>query len=179
MAPCLADTNDLALDPATTAEDTQRTPQSIRSRTGSVFFPRSVSFTARFSLFYLSCPSFPFTPVMSASHLPSRTREISPCAFYPKHFPCYLRVSSLPIPSQWCTLSIPIFSGLFFFSFLHPSSPPPLDLPASLSPIQQLYCPWVRGGTMSSHMGPPCGPNREGREHQRTPITHCFNWAEG
>ena len=34
VAPCFADTNDLAVDPATTAEDTQRTPESILSHSG-------------------------------------------------------------------------------------------------------------------------------------------------
>lgn len=54
MAPCIADTNDLALDPAMTAEDIQHTQQSILPHTWSVSHLLSVPPSVLLHLYFIS-----------------------------------------------------------------------------------------------------------------------------
>lgn len=177
MAPCFADTNDLALDPATTAEDTQRILQSIPSHTSSVVCSLSVLPSVLLpQSFYLSL--FFYLCQFLISSL-SVTKDAISVSFTPNTF--YLSIwglSSVPFLSQLFTLSISIYVSLsFFLPLFHLSFPFP-SLSLSLRPANSFI---VLGSkwTMSAHMGPQCSPSREGREHQRTPITQCFNWAVG
>ncbi len=167
VAPCFADTNNLALDPATTAEDTQHTQQSILSHTASVFFSLPVSPSVLLPhSFYLSCLSS-VTSVISVSYL-----------FPLSYQGCNLSLSFLPQ-----TLSIPpaslsgplshslprsiihsVHLNLFPSISLFLSPPPSLSLSLSLSlPSQQLHCPWVEVNNVSPHGAPvQSQPRRQG-----------------
>lgn len=172
VAPCFADTNDLALDPATTAEDTQHTLQSILSHTGSVLCSLPVSPSALLPhSFYLSCLSFALPSPLSSKFLVSSlslTKDaISLCLFYPKHFLCllslYLYLSAIPFLAQLFTLSISISFPLSpSFSLSPPPIFPLLLLTLSL-PGQQLHCPWVGVNNVSPHGAPvQSQPRRQG-----------------
>lgn len=143
MALCFADANDLALDPATTAEDTQHTLQSILSYAASVFCSVSVSPSVLLPhSFYLSLRSFALPSPLSSKFLISClsvTKDaISLFAVsFTSHFLYLLSIypicPSQPFPSQLFTLSISISFSLFlsfFFLSFHPSFP--LSLPPSL-----------------------------------------------
>lgn len=179
MALCFADANDLALDPATTAEDTQHILQSILSHTCSVFCSLSVLTSVLLpQSFYLSFLSFTFPSPLQFSYFFSLCyQRCNLCLFYPKHLlSLHLKplIRSLPlsiIHSVYLNLCLSVFS--FSLSSTHLS-----PFPLYLSPANS-FIVLGSGWTMSAHMGPQCSPSREGREHQRTPITQCFNWAVG
>lgn len=178
---CLTDTKDLAVDPAKTVEDTQQTRESIISYTNSLLLRVS----------YTICP-----PVSSISHayllpflhlcpirllsMPSPLTKMQSLSgsFYPKHFlkllSAYLYPCAAPLLSQSFTLSTSLSLSPTFSL-----SPLTLCLTLSLSiPSQQLDCPWVRVNNVGPH-GALRSPSREGREHQRTPITQCFELGCG
>lgn len=178
---CLTDTKDLAVDPATTLEDTQHARESIISYTNSLSLRVS----------YTICP-----PVSSISHayllpflhlcpirflsMPSPLTKMQSLSgsFYPKHFlkllSAYLYPCATPLLSQSFTLSTSLCLSPTFSL-----SPLTLCLTLSLSsPSQQLDCPWVGVNNVGPH-GALRSPSREGREHQRTPITQCFELGCG
>lgn len=144
MAPCFADTNDLALDLATTAEDTQHTLQSIFSHTGSVFLFHHLSYCLSISHTYLSL-SFHFChqsflslpPVLSymQSRSVSFTTQILSIPPISLSLPL---IHSLPVSIIHSVhLNLFLSISLFFF-FLHPSFPPLPSLSLSAQPAASL-----------------------------------------
>lgn len=180
VAPCFADTNDLALDPATTAEDTQRTLQSILSHTGSLFFFCSLSVSPSVLLPHssnLSCLSFALPSPLSSEFLIfslSVTKDaIALCLFYPKHF-LYLLSLSLSAPlSHSLPLSIihSVHLNLFLSVslFLFPSSTHLLPLLSpSLSAQPTASLSLGRGEQCQPTWGPSAVPAEKAgstREH--------------
>lgn len=170
MAACLADTNDLALDPATTAEDTQNTQQSIMSYTGSVFL-LSACLTICLTASLLSISHAYLLPSLHLCHL----SFLSPSSRLPK-------IQSFT-PNTFFTSYRSIWASSRFRSShnysLCPSQSPFPCLPLSLSPIfhpptplvslspslpsQQPYCPWVGVNNVSPHGAPvQSQPRRQG-----------------
>lgn len=161
VAPCLADANDLAEEPATTAEDTQCTLQSIISDTGSAFCCLSV------------CLAICLTATLSISHA-----YLGPCLHL-----CHL--SFLPPPVPKTQSSSTSFAPNTFYTFISPSlnypfplsithsihlnlflSPPHLPPPPSLS--LSLHCPWVGVNNVGPRGGPSAVPAEKAgstREH--------------
>lgn len=162
VAPCFADTNDLALDQPQTAEDTQHTLQSILSHTGSVFSSLSISPS-------VLLPSYLFFFCYQRCNLSPQSFSIPPI------FPFEPLIHSFSF--QLLAVHRNLFHSVSFLFPFYPSFSPPF-LSLSLSPANS-FIVLGSGWTMSSHMGPLCSPSREGREHQKTPITQCFNWASG
>lgn len=159
MALCFADTNDLALDPATTAEDTQHMLQSIPSHTSSVFCSLSVLPSVLLpQSFYLSL-FFHLCQFLISSL--SVTNDAISVSFTPNPF--YLSIwslSSIPFLFQLFTLSISIYVSLsFLLCLFHLSFP----FPSLSQPSQQLHCPWVRVNNVSPHGAPvQSQPRRQG-----------------
>lgn len=134
MAPCFADTNDPALDPATTAEDTQHTLQSIVSHTG-------------LSLLLAACLAIRLTASLLLSLIPIFHPSLTCVIRVPYRFPfcnqrCYLSLPLLPHTLS-ISLSIPLIHSLsflfihsvhlnLFLSLFHPSPTTPQSF--SLSP---------------------------------------------
>lgn len=176
----LTDTKDLAVDPAPTVEDTQHTRESIISYTNSLLL--RVSYTicplSPLSHMPICCPSF--TSVLYSLSMPSPLTKMQSLSgsFYPKHFlkllSAYPYPCATPLLSQSFTLSTSLSRSPTFSL-----SPLTLCLTLSLSiPSQQLDCPWVGVNNVGPH-GALRSPSREGREHQRTPITQCFELGCG
>lgn len=175
MAACLADTNDLALDPATTAEDTQNTQQSIMSYTGSVFL-LSACLTICLTASLLSISHAYLLPSLHLCHLsflsPSsrlpKIQSFTPNTFFTSYRSIWassrfrsshnysLCPSQSPFPCLPLSLS-PIF---------HPPHPPCLSLPISTQPTALLSL--GRGEQCQPTWGPSAVPAEKAgstREH--------------
>lgn len=178
MALCFADANDLALDPATTAEDTQHTLQSILSYAASVLCSLSVSPSVLLPhSFYLSLRSFALLSPLSSKFLISClsvTKDAISLSLsllphtlsIPPIYISYLYLSTIPlsiIHSIHLNLFLPV--SLFLSVSLppiFPSLPPSFSLSLSL-PSQQLHCPWVGVNNVSPHGAPvQSQPRRQG-----------------
>lgn len=153
MAPCFADTNNLAVDPARTAEDTQHTLQSILSHTDAGFCSLSVFPSVLLPLsLNLSFLSFTFLSPLSFSYLlPLCYQRCNLYVFYPNHFlSLHLKPLIRPLPLSIIHCLSQSMSLCLSFSAFHPSFPSP-----SISqPSQQLHCPWVRVNNVSPHWAP-------------------------
>ena len=184
MAPCFADTNDLALDPAPTAEDTQRTMRSIPSHTGWALYSLSVSP----SVLLLPASYLSFLSVTLPSPLSSYFLISSPLCYQRSHFslsllPQTLSISpSLPLihspsslnyslhPSQSISLCLS-----FFLSLVHPSFRPSFSLSLSLSLFFYLSLSLLAHPTASLSLGhgeqcqPTWGPVRSQPRRQGAP----------
>lgn len=163
VAPCFADTNDLALD-----QPRQLKTPSTRCNQYFLILAQSLA----------RCQSHHLSYCLRISSSSVTKGVISP----PNHFLYLLSFhlshsSTLSLSSYWLSIAIYFTLSPFFFPSTH-LFPLHFSLSLSLSPANS-FIVLGSGWTMSSHMGPLCSPSREGREHQKTPITQCFNWASG
>lgn len=170
-ATCLTDTKDLALNPATTVEDTQHAQESIFSYTNSLLLMFSLTICPPFSSIshaYL----LPFHHLCLICFLsqPSLLTEMQSLSgsFYPKHFlyPYLLIYTSalfrVSLNHSRCPRLSP--SVFHFLSFAPHSLPHPSP---SLSPANS-FIVLGSGWTMSAHMGPcavPAAKAGSTREH--------------
>lgn len=182
MALCFADANDLALDPATTAEDTQHTLQSILSYAASVFCSVSVSPSVLLPhSFYLSLRSFALPSPLSSKFLISClsvTKDaISLLLSLLPHTFCtsYLYILSVPLnhfPLNYSlclsqSLSPSFFLSSFFLS-THLSLSPSLLLSISFSAQPTASLSLGRGEQCQPTWGPSAVPAEKAgstREH--------------
>lgn len=167
MAPCFADTNDLALDPATTAEDTQQILGSISSHTGVLLWlsvspsaplPCSVSVCRSYLTLTLHLCHLRFLP-LPHSAVKYLCASLTTNTFHRSlsnshHFSPSLSYSLSSSPSISISLSVVCLSVSFCISVS-----PSLFLGAAISFIVPRS--WW---TMSAHMGAPVRsqPRRQG-----------------